>query len=81
MNFNVYLDDQLAKDLVNFCQTTHEKRNAVIRDAIALYTHQAAQKSWPKHILEFQGISDIEPFESFREELSAEHRPSLFEDD
>ena len=81
MNFNVYLDDHLAKDLASFCQHSHKKRNAVIRDALELYIHQAMPKSWPQSILKFKGIQDIEPFENYRDELSTDNRSSLFEDD
>jgi len=80
MNFNVYLDARLGKELVNFCEFSHKKRNAVIRDALEFYIHQVMPKTWPKSILAFKGIPDAEPFESSRDELSSDNRPTLFED-
>lgn len=77
MNFNIYLDKELSQKLFHACETTHKKRNALIREALELYMRQLNQRTWPPSILNFQGVDEIAPFEASRTELGPDNR-SLF---
>lgn len=79
MHFHVYLDDGLAQNMARFCDETHKKRNAVVREALQLYLEQQQKKQWPPEILSFQGVDDFPAFESFRSELPADKRTPFLE--
>ena len=74
MNFNIYLDKGLSQKLSYVCETTHKRRNAIIREALELYIRQLTQRTWPPSILNFQGLEGIEPFEATRKELGPDQR-------
>lgn len=69
MNFNLYLEDELAQKLQALSRSTGKSRNALIREAVQLLMTQQEQSQWSSTILEFQGLSDGIAFESYREEL------------
>ena len=69
MNFNIYLDDQLGEQLVAATKDTHKSRNAVIREAIALWLKHNRNTQWPDSINTYEGIKDFPAFESHREHL------------
>jgi predicted DNA-binding protein len=73
MNFNVYLDDELSQKLESICYLTGKKRNTVIREALEVWLSQYSIARWPSSIEEFQGDSQMIPFESYRAEL---HEPT-----
>ena len=72
MNFNIYLEDELERELQNIVQLTGKSRNALIKEAIQrlIYEHQKSQ--WSQKILDFQGLEDGIDFESYRQELLAQ---------
>jgi len=70
MNINIYLEDSLAKSLNHCAKKLHQSRNAIIRDAIRNWVSQHEIKKWSKSILNFKGLKDFEPFESYRDELN-----------
>jgi len=69
MNFNIYLDDETARQLQQETEKNHLSRNAIIREAITSWLNNK-HKQWPKEILNYQGDEDFPAFESYREELS-----------
>jgi hypothetical protein len=79
MNFHVYLDEELGREIQQICLTTHKKRNAVVREALRLYVKQQKTAVWPESVLSFQGIKDFPPFELSRNELLPESRPTFLE--
>lgn len=69
MNFNVYVDDDTAKELQKLARRKGTSRNMVVREAIAAYlTKNSAQ--WPAIVLAFEGDPGMPPFESYRDELA-----------
>jgi len=69
MNFNIYLDDETARQLQQETQNSHLSRNAIIREAINSWLN-SKHKQWPEEILNYQGEKDFPAFESYREELT-----------
>ena len=70
VNFNVYLDDTVARRLELFAKRTGRPRNAIIRQAVATWLEQA-QAEWPSVVLEWKGDASVPPFEQARRELLA----------
>jgi len=71
MNFNLYLDDQTARELDRTARKLGETRSGLIRKALREWLDKKTLGSpgWPSLILEWQGVSDMPPFESYRGEL------------
>jgi hypothetical protein len=68
VNFNVYLDNDTARRLEAMARSTGTPRNAIVREAIAAWLERAG-RSWPALVLEFEGDSEIAPFEASRSEF------------
>lgn len=68
MNFSIYLDPDISKELEVECKKTGKKRNAIIRGALRKYLKKSS--SWPKSVQNFTPDPDATRFESYREELS-----------
>ena len=68
MNFNIYLDDETAKQLKLETQRSNLSRNAIIRQAIESWLSNK-QQQWPDEILNYQGDERFPAFESYRDEL------------
>src|SRR6266478_3965908 len=71
MKFNFYLDDQTAKELDRTAKKLGETRSGLIRKALREWLDKKTPGSlgWPSLILEWQGVPDTPPFESYRGEL------------
>jgi hypothetical protein len=71
MNFNLYLDDQTAKELDRTAKKLGETRSGLIRKALREWLDKKTLGSpgWPSLILEWHGAPDTPPFESYRDEL------------
>lgn len=69
MNFNIYLEDKLGKELEEIAYNSGKSRNALIREAIQFWLSAQTKKEWSKKILEFQGLEESICFEAYREEL------------
>ena len=78
MNFNVYIEDLLGKELEESVQTSGKSRNTIIREAIQLWLEQQRKSQWPQSILDFQGVEDSITFESYRDELLSPREPDIF---
>ena len=68
MHFNLYLDDQTAKELDPTAKTMGETRSGLIRKALREWLDKGSP-GWPSLILKWQGVPDMPPFESYRDEL------------
>lgn len=66
MNFQVYLDEQLGKQVRQLCEATHKKRNTIIREALKLYLELQGKEVWPSSVLNFRGMEDFPNFEADR---------------
>jgi predicted DNA-binding protein len=80
MNFNIYINDELSHKLTYISESTHKKRNTVIREALELYISQLEKPTWPSSILEFKGVKDFSPFEDLRKELPEDSRNTFLEE-
>lgn len=69
MNINVYLEDELAQELLNCSKSTDQSRNAIIRTAIRDWLKQQQGGNWPHNFLAFKGVPDFPAFEASRDEL------------
>jgi len=71
VNFNIYLDDKTAKELDRTAKKLGETRSGLIRKALREWLDKKTLGSpgWPSLILEWQGVPDMPPFESYRGEL------------
>ncbi len=71
MNFNLYLDDKTAKELDQTAKKLGETRSGLIRMALLEWLDKKTHGSpgWPPLILEWPGVPDLPPFESYRGEL------------
>src|SRR5262249_963018 len=79
MNFNLYLDDQTAKELDRTAKKLGETRSGLIRKALREWLDKKTLGSpgWPSLILEWDGNPDIPSFEAYRDELSAPSEDSF----
>lgn len=73
VNFNLYLDDQTAKDLDLTAEALGESRSGLIRKAVREWLDKKSlgNPGWPRSVLELNEAADIAPFESHRDELAA----------
>ena len=68
MNLNIYINDNLAKQLDIVAVTTQKKRNTLIQEAISLLVQNYKKGKWPDSILNFQGINDLAEWEGFEQQ-------------
>lgn len=70
MNFKLRLDDQTAKELDKTAKKLGETHNSLIRKVLREWLDKKTlgRPGWPLLILEWQGIPDTPPFESYRRE-------------
>lgn len=69
MHFNVYIDDQTGQQLNAAARQQGQTRNALIRAAVRDWLARQTQPKWPDEVLDFQGMADMPPFETGREQL------------
>ena len=69
MNVNIYLDQQTEINLNHYLSVHHETRSKVIRNALQVYLAEES-RGWPQEVLNFTGVPDTKPFESYRTELN-----------
>lgn len=72
MNINIYINDNLAKQLDAVAIISHKKRNTLIQEAISLLVQNYKKEKWPDSILSFQVMKDLSEwagFESYRKGL------------
>jgi predicted DNA-binding protein len=80
MNFNIYVPDELGKNLLCLSKETGKNRNTLIREALETYVFEHQHKQWSEMVLNFKGSDeDSIEFESFRSELKDEQR-DIFKD-
>lgn len=69
MNFNIYLDDVTGQRLITAAEQNAETKNALIRRAVSEWLARHGNAQWPEEVLSFNGIADMPPFESTRDNL------------
>jgi len=65
MNFNIYIKDDLAKELTVIMEKYNKTRNSIIREAIEDYVEKKKKSQWSSYIRNFKGIKGIEDWEGF----------------
>lgn len=78
MNFNIYLEDELANDLIIIAKKSGKTRNSLVREAIYEYINKQHRLQWSEKILNFNGIDDGIEFESYRDELLSPNDQGIF---
>lgn len=71
MNFNVYVDKQTGERLARLAKSRRTSRNALVRKALADLVEHGEGKKWPPEVLEFQGVRNVQAFETRRRKLGA----------
>ena len=71
MHFNVYIDDETGQQLNRAAEQTGETRNALIRKAVSAWLQRQAPGQWPEAVLKHEGMPDMTPFESNRNQMKA----------
>ncbi len=69
MHFNIYLDNQTAKQLQDETEKSPLSRNAIIRQAITIWLNRK-KVTWPEEVLNYTGEHGFTSFESHRTELT-----------
>ena len=72
MNFNIYLNENLVKELKAIVASTKKRRNAIIQEAVREFVTRYHKKQWSKYVQNFSGIKELqrrEGFEKTRDEL------------
>jgi hypothetical protein len=72
MHFNIYLDDELGRQMMLRAKQAGKSRHALIHQILTEWLQQPSSSPpspWPKEILTFTGVPDFEGFESYRAEL------------
>ena len=73
MHFNIWVNDNLVKEMESIIKETGHKRNKIITEAITEYVKKRKFQEWPEVIKNFKGIEGREHwegFEGFRKELN-----------
>ncbi|AFZ52855.1 CopG family transcriptional regulator [Cyanobacterium aponinum UTEX 3222] len=78
MNFNIYLEDELANDLIVIAKKSGKTRNSLVREAIHEYVNKQHHLQWSEKILNFNGVDDGIEFESYRDELLSPNDKGIF---
>ncbi|BAU62917.1 hypothetical protein STA3757_02680 [Stanieria sp. NIES-3757] len=78
MNFNVYINDELGKELENLVSKTGKSRNSLITLALQLLIEQEYQSQWCDEIINWNGIEESISFESYRDELVPPSEMEIF---
>ena len=71
MHFQVYLPDSEAKFLDSVIKNTNLKRNEIVREAIIEWANNHINLNWESGTFDFDSITDIPDFTSYRKELHA----------
>ncbi len=73
MNFHVYVENELQKDIEAICAATGKKRNTIVREALHEYVQRHGRKKWSEAILNYtppDGIDSFPRFEDYRNDGS-----------
>lgn len=76
MHCNIDVNNNLEKKRSQSAEEHGIKRNRVIHDTPEQFIATEAQ-TWPKTIVEFQGIPDFPSFENYRSDLLVSKTPDL----
>lgn len=56
MNFNIYINDQLYRELENSKELLGKSRNSIVREALVEWVSRHKQTKWPKNFFKFDDV-------------------------
>lgn len=65
MHFNIWINDELMKEVEAIMKVEKKKRNKVINEAVVEYVNKVKRREWPDEIKNFKGIEGLEDWEGF----------------
>jgi hypothetical protein len=71
MYLNINLDDEIGTQMTAMAKSRGQSIDILAHEAITKWLHQQNQKTptlWPPEFMEFTGVKDFPPFESYRTE-------------
>ncbi len=77
MNFNIYVEDNLATQLDRLAKQQGKKRNTIIREALEAWTARHLPTTWHEDVLAYTGSENSIVFEAYRDELLPPKEPEL----
>ena len=77
MNLNIYINDDLAKQLDVVAIHAHKKRNTLIQEAILLLVQSYKKEKWSDSILNFQGINNLTEWDGFEQHRKELKKPNI----
>jgi len=69
MNINIYVEDDVGKEITKSAASMGKTRNAVIREALKEWLLRHRVRKWPASVKKFTGLADFPAFELYRDEL------------
>ena len=78
MNVNIYVEDDLGREINQMAQLLGKSRNAIIREALKEWVDHHASREWPAIVKNYAGIKDFPRFEDYRNELEDNDKEDLF---
>lgn len=69
MNFNVYIEADLGKEVAFLAKKLGRSRNSIIREALSAWVIDHCSSSWPPSIQRHRGDSRFPRLEDYRSEL------------
>jgi predicted transcriptional regulator len=78
MNVNIYVEDELGKEINQMAQLLGKSRNAIIREALKEWVIHHSRNEWPDIVKNYAGVKDFPRFEDYRDELTDKDEEDLF---
>ncbi|WP_423063327.1 ribbon-helix-helix domain-containing protein [Candidiatus Paracoxiella cheracis] len=69
MNLNVYIEDDLGKEIKHLAKKLGKSRNSIVREALKEWVVLHGIAEWPESVLKFSGVSDFTALEEDRKIL------------
>jgi hypothetical protein len=78
MNFNIYINNNLAKELDVLVTRTKKTRNKLIQEAIEKFIATNRKKTWCDAILAFKGVPGLDDWGGFEQHRMELETPGNF---
>jgi hypothetical protein len=69
MNFNVYVNKENGKRVIQVAKTLHRSRNSIVNEALDEWLKKHTKTKWPKAFFDFTPMEDVPDFKSLRNDL------------
>ncbi len=78
MNVNIYVEDDLGREINQMAQLLGKYRNAIIREALKEWVIHHSSHEWPDLVKKYAAVKDFPRFEDYRNELQNKKDNGLF---